>query len=58
MTGSPRSLETAASTQTSANAYFEKIVAEARKTVDANDYLYWFQAVSDYDPEPALEKIL
>ena len=58
MTGSPRTLETAAGSQSSANAYFDKIVADARRSVDANDYLYWFQAVADYDPEPALDKIV
>ncbi len=58
MTGSPRVLEAAAGTQPSANAFFDKIVADARRSVDANDYLYWFQAVSDYDPEPALDKIV
>jgi homoserine O-acetyltransferase len=58
MTGSPRTLEVAAATQQAANKYFDKIVADARANVDANDYLYWFQAVADYDPEPDLDKIV
>ena len=58
MTGSPRVLEAAAPTQAKANAYFDKLVGDARTSVDANDYLYWFEAVKDYDPEPALDKIV
>ena len=58
MTGSPRVLEGVAPTQAAGNAYFDKLVGDARKTVDADDYLYWFEAVSDYDPEPALDTIV
>ncbi len=58
MTGSPRVLEAAAPTQAKANAYFDKLVGDAHTSVDANDYLYWFEAVKDYDPEPALDKIV
>lgn len=58
MTGSPRVLEAAGKTQQAAGAFFDKLMADARATVDANDYLYWFRAVSDYDPEPALDKIV
>jgi homoserine O-acetyltransferase len=29
----------------------------ALKTLDANDYLYWFESSWDYDPEPALGQI-
>lgn len=36
---------------------FNQWVEEARKTVDANDYIWAFEAVSDYDPEPHLDKI-
>jgi homoserine O-acetyltransferase/O-succinyltransferase len=57
MTGSPRTLEAAGRTQADARATLEKIVADARKAFDANDYLYWFTAVDDYNPEPDLDKI-
>jgi homoserine O-acetyltransferase/O-succinyltransferase len=57
MTGSPRMLEAAGRTQADARATLEKIVADARKTFDANDYLYWLTAVDDYSPEPDLDKI-
>ncbi len=57
MTGSPRVLEAAAPTLAEANGYFDKLVATARTTYDANDYLYWFEAVADYNPEPGLDKI-
>ncbi len=58
MTGSPRVLEAVAPTEAKGNAYFDKLVADADSSVDANDYLYWFEAVSDYDPEPALDTIV
>jgi homoserine O-acetyltransferase len=57
MTGSPRTLEAVGKTQAEAKATFDKLVTDAQKNVDANDYLYWFEAVSDYDPEPNLDKI-
>jgi homoserine O-acetyltransferase len=37
--------------------YYEKLVEQARKTVDANDYLYGMEASADYDPEPGLPSI-
>ena len=58
MTGSPRVLEAVAPTEAKGDAYFDKLVADADSAVDANDYLYWFEAVSDYDPEPALDTIV
>ncbi len=38
-------------------AYYEKLVDNAKKTVDANDYLYGMEASFDYDPEPGLPSI-
>lgn len=38
-------------------AYYEKLVANAKKNVDANDYLYGMEASADYDPEPGLPSI-
>ena len=58
MTGSPRVLEAVAPTQAKGSTYFDKLVADAASSVDANDYLYWFEAVSDYDAEPALDRIV
>ena len=58
MTGSPRVLEAVAPTEAKGDAYYDKLVADADSSVDANDYLYWFEAVSDYDPEPALDTIV
>jgi len=37
-------------------ALFDKIVDDAR-LLDANDYLYGYEASRDYDPEPGLAKI-
>lgn len=37
--------------------YYEKLVEQAKRTVDANDYLYGMEASFDYDPEPGLSGI-
>jgi homoserine O-acetyltransferase/O-succinyltransferase len=37
-------------------AYYDRMVENARR-VDANDYLYRFEASADYDPWPDLERI-
>jgi homoserine O-acetyltransferase len=37
--------------------YYEKLVEQAKKNVDANDYLYGMEASFDYDPEPGLTSI-
>jgi homoserine O-acetyltransferase len=57
LTGSPKTLEAVGKTQKQAKAAYDKWVKEARKNYDANDYLYWFDAVADYNPEPDLGKI-
>jgi homoserine O-acetyltransferase len=57
MTGSPRTLEAAARNQADAHTALDKMINDARKIYDANDYLYWFAAVDDYNPEPDLDKI-
>ena len=46
----------AAPTRAKTIALFDKIVDDARQ-LDANDYLYGFEASWDYDPEPNLGKI-
>jgi len=40
-----------------ADDVLEKYLAERLPRVDANDYLYAFEASQDYDPGPGLEKI-
>ena len=37
-------------------AYYEQLVQNAKK-VDANDFLYRWEASRDYNPEPDLDKI-
>ncbi len=46
----------AAPTRAKTIELFDKIVDDARQ-LDANDYLYGFEASWDYDPEPNLDKI-
>ena len=58
MTGSARTLEDNGKSRAAASAYYDKLVADARTNLDANDYLYWFEAIGDYDPEPALDRIV
>ena len=57
MTGSPRVLEAAGKTQADTRASLDKIVGDYSKALDANDYLYWFTAIDDYNPEPDVGKI-
>ena len=56
MTGSRVRTYEAAPTRAKAIELFDKIVDDARR-LDANDYLYGFEASWDYDPEPDLGKI-
>lgn len=46
-----------APTLTKADEVLERYLAERLPKVDANDYLYAFEASRDYDPAPDLEKI-
>lgn len=57
MTRTAASLETDGKTDTQATKTFDKWISEYSKSVDANDFLYGFSAISDYNPEPDLEKI-
>jgi homoserine O-acetyltransferase len=57
MTSSPLYLQNVAPTRDSADAYIESWVRTRLRTTDANDFLYQFEASSDYDPSAALEKI-
>jgi homoserine O-acetyltransferase len=46
-----------APTNAKSNELFDSIVENGRKTYDANDFLYAFEASRDYDPEPGLGQI-
>jgi Homoserine acetyltransferase len=54
---SAQTLEAMGKTHAAAKHNFEAWVEAARKNYDANDFLYWFQAVDDYDPEADLGNI-
>ena len=56
MVDSPTHLQAIAPTREKANALYDQIV-EAAKRLDANDYLYRWEASADYNPQPDLEKI-
>src|ERR1035437_8137412 len=56
MTQSRVRLYEAAPSRAKTIALFDKIVDDARR-LDANDYLYGYEASWDYDPEPDLGKI-
>jgi homoserine O-acetyltransferase len=56
MTDSATHLHEVAPTREASAAYYNKIAAGA-KAIDANDYLYRWEASSDYDPWPDLDKI-
>jgi homoserine O-acetyltransferase/O-succinyltransferase len=57
MTSSPRHLLTIAPTRDSADAYIDSWVRTRMRTTDANDFMYQFEASSDYDPSANLGKI-
>lgn len=50
-------LQAQAPTYQEGNALFDRLVASALKSCDANDYLYWFESSWDYDPVPGLDRI-
>ena len=54
MTGSAVNLQELGPTYQATGALYDKLVAAALKTYDANDFLYWFESSFDYDPEPGL----
>jgi homoserine O-acetyltransferase/O-succinyltransferase len=57
MGSSPRYLHKLAPTPDSADAYIDSWIKTRMRTTDANDFMYQFEASSDYDPSPDLEKI-
>jgi homoserine O-acetyltransferase len=56
MVDSATHLQEIAPTREKANAYYEQIVQSAKR-IDANDYLYRWEASADYNPQPDFEKI-
>jgi len=57
MVSSPLQWQKAAPTREAADRFFDEQVQARLRGVDANDMLYQFEASSDYDPAPDLEKI-
>ena len=57
MTGSAERLQEQGPTYREAGALYDKLVADALRNYDANDFLYWFESSWDYDPEPGLAGI-
>lgn len=57
MLENPVRLQARAPTREAAVRLYDTFVDEARKGLDANDFLYWFESSWDYDPEPGLGKI-
>lgn len=57
MTSSPKWLQHVAPTRDSANAYITRWVNDRMRTVDANDFVYQFEASYDYDPSAQLATI-
>ena len=56
MVDSATHLQEVAPTRERANAYYDQMVQNAKR-LDANDFLYRWEASADYDPQPDLEKI-
>jgi homoserine O-acetyltransferase/O-succinyltransferase len=57
MLDSPVRLQAQGPTRQAAIAVYDKMVENAAKTYDANDFLYWLESSWDYDPRPGLGKI-
>jgi homoserine O-acetyltransferase len=57
MVSAPARWQREAPTAAEADTLFERMVAEYRATLDANDLLYQIEASRDYDPSPHLERI-
>jgi homoserine O-acetyltransferase len=57
MTSSPQQLHRIAPTRDSADAYIDRWIQLRMRSIDANDFIYQFEASPEYDPSPDLEKI-
>ena len=58
MGSSPLQMLKDAPTGKAADTLYEKTVKSRMTTLDANDFLYQFEASGDYNPQPDLEKIV
>lgn len=56
MVDSATHLQEVGPTREKASAYYDQVVQNARR-LDANDFLYRWEASADYNPQPDLEKI-
>jgi len=56
MVDSATHLQEIAPTREKANVYYDQLVQNAKR-LDANDFLYRWEASADYNPQPDLEKI-
>jgi homoserine O-acetyltransferase/O-succinyltransferase len=57
MLDSPVRLQAQGPTRQATIALYDKMVENARKNYDANDFLYWVESSWDYDPQSDLGKI-
>jgi homoserine O-acetyltransferase len=57
MLDSAAHLQAVAPTRQATLELYDKMVEDARKNYDANDFLYWVESSWDYDPQPDLGKI-
>lgn len=57
MGSSPMQMQKNQPTREAADAFLDNYIATRRKTTDANDMLYYFDASRNYNPLPQLEKI-
>jgi homoserine O-acetyltransferase len=57
MAGSARDFQEQAPTQAQAELLYDGLVAAAARDYDANDFLAWWEASWDYNPEPDLGRI-
>jgi homoserine O-acetyltransferase len=57
MLDSPVRLQAQGPTRQAAMSQYDKMVENAARNYDANDFLYWLESSWDYDPQPDLGKI-
>jgi len=50
-------LQSEAPTRPAALELYHRMVENARRSYDANDFLYWVESSFDYDPQPDLAKV-
>ena len=57
MTNNAAFLQQAAPSRAKAVALYDQWVGDYAKSIDADDYLYWFESSYDYDPSAELDRI-